>query len=127
MVMAYYDSEKFKKLQEKWYDKLDREGFKDVETNVDGKLFLREFHSSYFQRKYSPLRFRFKQQYYQNATRFTHIYEFTSDRDRLMWIAHADGVSVRKIASKFKVKIWVAHQTINKLATIMKKLFANAK
>lgn len=43
MLVKFYETEKFKRLENEWYEKLSSEGFQDVEKRVGEALELRQF------------------------------------------------------------------------------------
>jgi hypothetical protein len=120
MLMAFYDTAKFKKLQAKWYQKLEEDGFEDAEVQAGNQIYLRELHSTYFQKKYDPKTFRSKQIYYQKASEYYYempwyatAYEYT------VWRYHADGKSLRDIAKIMETKICRIHKIIRRLSKQM--------
>lgn len=120
MLMAFYETKKFKALQERWYNRLAKDGFKDAEVFKENNVYLRDLHSTYFQKKYDPKAFRYKQIYYEKAVDYVHrmpwfmsAYEFT------VWHLHADGKSLRDIARELETKIGRIHKIIRRLSKMM--------
>jgi len=94
----------FKALQKKWYSKLKKEGFEDIEQDEENlKVWSQVFFG-----KHSIEQIQAKQAYYQMATNFLEEYPFETERDRIIWEYHANGISAREIVvlfKKIKIKI----------------------
>ena len=88
----------FKALQDKWYEKLKRNGFKDIEQGEEYGRMLLPFNSERFatNKEYN----RDKEQYYRLAGQFLHSYKFKNHTEMRIWELHSQGVSVRNIAKK---------------------------
>jgi hypothetical protein len=99
--VPYYKTKEFIKLQNKWYDKLSKKGFHDLEwlDTLSGAG-----HSTPFLRKSLN---KFKQldndtikksvEYYSAAQDFASHYEFPSKLHKRIWLLFADGISYRKM------------------------------
>jgi uncharacterized protein YdaT len=111
-VLSHHRDRTFKKLQAEWYKKLKDEGFKDIEDTNSENEFLKDWHSSYFQTRHTPLDFEANAEYYRRATALLNGYEFASELERSVWALHSDGVSLRKIAAKLEIKVWLAHNIV---------------
>lgn len=98
-----------KELQKKWYKKLAKEGFEDIE---DGNNNLVQYTSSMFLRgRRNNMSFteimnsiESKQDYYRLAGEFLHSHKFKSDRDKFIWEQHCEGVSYRDISDMLAKK-----------------------
>lgn len=99
--MSSYNDKKFIALKRKWYQKLKKAGFDDIEVMAkDGNLYdLLRY----------PLRFdpsspeRIAQQKYFNLARsFIYDYKFKNKFEKKCWEFHAEGLPYRKIASILK-------------------------
>jgi hypothetical protein len=88
----------FKKLQDKWYAKLKKSGFKDIEHDEDT---LTEYSSVYF-KKHTYDEMVEKQRYHDMANSFLEQYKFETEKDKLIWDYHTNGLSVRDIADLLK-------------------------
>jgi hypothetical protein len=118
---------KFNKLKDKWYKKLEKEGFVDCEQDEDN---LKQWDSSIFSR-YNQHTIGAKQEYYSLAGVFLHTKEFESPRHKLIWTFHAEGLSLDDISLKIKklgYKRWsrsTVHIIITNLAKEMMKTHGN--
>lgn len=86
-----FKTEQFRKLQKEWYDRLEKEGFKDIESE---KGFLKEW-SSWFDTHYTAQTFESKRQYYVFAERFLLAYSFENNIEKKIWECHCEGKSIR--------------------------------
>lgn len=89
-------SKEFKQLQAKWYSKLEKSGFKDIEHSED---LLKNYDAHHIVRNYN----RFatgesKIEYYTLAGHFLYDFVFKSKKDELIWKAHAEGSTIRATA-----------------------------
>ncbi len=119
------NSDQLKKLQAKWYAKLEKAGFKDIEQDDDN---LKQWHSHRFlvSNNYSKDKFDDKENYFRLAGQFLHEHKFQSVLDKKIWEAHSEGLSVREIVKTLKqknIKVYknLVHVTITRLAAIMGK------
>lgn len=126
----------FKKLQDKWYKKLEKSGFEDIEQ-ADGNL--KQWHSQYFitrhttfegksswnkKKKLDATWFTSQEEYYQLAGAFLHDHEFSSKTEKLIWEMHSNGMSqvdIYKALLKKGNKVYRdgIRNVVNTLAKIM--------
>ncbi len=102
----------FKKLQEKWYKKLEKEGFKDIENFSLESRPLKEWHNFKFKRaKFGNELYQDQIQNLLNHKDFDEYCKmmvkhgnckFTKKQVREIWELHVQGLSTRKIAKKMK-------------------------
>ena len=90
-------------LTQKWYQKLKKSGFDDIEM-PNGK-WLKQYHNEYYQARYTPLEFQNKEEYFRKARHFLIEHAFESEKDRLVWQLHSEGLSLREITKKLKIKL----------------------
>lgn len=88
-------SNKFKDLQSKWYDKLKRGGFKDIEQE-DGNIKTWSGHVYRYCKTQDQIDI--KTDYYRLAGQFLHEYKFQTPTEKFLWKNHSEGVSLRSIA-----------------------------
>lgn len=107
----------FKELKQKWYQKLRKTGFKDIEQE-DGNLTS----WSYITRTagFDIIKAQAKEQYYRLATHFLASYRFKDSVDKKIWTLHTSGVSIRNIAKKLKCNPWTIFKKIKKFSVLMK-------
>ena len=113
----------FKRLQEKWYKKIEKAGFVDIEKGFGSYELVS---APNYQR--DPIYLQSKMDYYRMATNFLHDYEFESKLEQTIWEYHAEGISIRDIVNTLKKvriktyrhKVWTI---INHLETEMKKMY----
>lgn len=118
------NSDEFKKLQAKWYEKLKKKGFQDIEQQ-DGNLKV--WSSHLFKSSYNEITTPAKEDYYRIAGQFLHEYKFENAAEKLIWRLHSDGHSIRHIVQTLKKKGLKAHKNgvhakIQRLARKMKCL-----
>jgi hypothetical protein len=117
-------AEQLEKLKEKWYAKLKREGFEDIERS-DGSL------TKYSQNAYRDRReadndtwVAAKTDYYRMAEHFLNEHKFENNTERFIWQLHSEGVSARKISTRLKSRNvkkpkTQVHEIIQKIAAKM--------
>lgn len=120
----------YKKERAKWYAKLKKSGFEDIEANENS---LKSWSSKFVRAdKTSMTSWQAKQEYYYQTTHFLNSYKFESNLEKAIWEYHSNGISVREIAAllnKTKViktnrqSIWLI---IKKLRLAMEKTRKNA-
>ena len=119
-------SKEFKALKSKWYSKLKKEGFEDIESSEDS---LKVWETHVFTKRYGSTRFGAKRRYYELASHFLHEYKFDDDRTKLIWENHAAGVSIRGIVTILKIRGFTAskdtvQKPIQKLVKLMLDRYA---
>lgn len=136
-------SAKDKKLQKKWYDKLKKEGFVDIEQDEDT---LKSWHSQLFinrhtnfteksgkrEAKFDATWFTSQEEYYRLAGIFLHDHEFKSDIEKLIWELHSAGENkasiYRELVSRNrKVHREGIYKIIKTLANIMVEELCQSK
>lgn len=123
-----FKTKEFKDLEKKWYDKLEKKGFHDIErTDAVGRESnrLKNDVIAHVLQTYTPEKFAIKEEYYRLAGQFLHEYKFKSENERTIWKMHSEGTSVRDIIKALKKKGVTAykdlvHGTIKRLAEEMK-------
>lgn len=132
-----------KQLQKTWYAKLQKNGFKDIETGEYGikrrateDMFQHTFDTvddvknGQFNRneriKTARIVHNAKETYYYEAEHFLNNYKFKDNREKIIWEYHANGMTIRDIVKTFgKLKIKLTNyrvwKTIKQLAQQMKK------
>ncbi len=101
-------NQQLKKLTSEWYKRLKDHGFKDIETVVGGREYLKDWSASYFQDRYDPLTFHAKHDYYYLAHQFLHSHRFRSQIEREIWALHTEGWGYREIAMRILGRMDVA-------------------
>jgi hypothetical protein len=116
----------FEKLQDKWYKKLEKTGFKDIEyadMSVKSARVSRSLNWSDPTLRQSVL------EYYLMAYNFLIDYKFESEVDKIIWEYYAEGLSIRdivqilkdtKVMRTNKVRVW---KTVKQLEIAMKKMY----
>jgi hypothetical protein len=118
-----FKTKEFKELQAKWYAKLEKKGFVDVEQDEDK---LKAWHSHRFQNQNNTNDMEAKQEYYRMAGIFLYEHEFKDDWERKVWELHSDGVvssEISKILKKLNMKHYEdgVYKTVKDLAEVMVK------
>lgn len=118
-----YNSKEYKALQKEWYEKLKKDGFKDIETekgNMDTGKILNNIAT-----RCTVDTFKAQQDYYRFAGQFLHEYKFKSE-DRIIWESHCNGVSIREIVKVLKKQGFITykrrvHETLQRLQKEFRK------
>lgn len=115
-----YKTKEFKDLQDKWYDKLKKKGFEDIEQ-ADGNL--KRWDSHLFSSKYDQRFFNSKEKYFQIAGQFLHEYEFETKLDAFIWGHHAAGETLWSIVAKIKGRKFkpIQKDTVRKIILLLEK------
>jgi hypothetical protein len=118
----------YEKLKEKWYAKLKKEGFEDIESDENN---LKVYASTLFNKHKSAIQnggWQAKASYYSMAERFLNEYVFDTNLDKVIWEYHTNAISVRNIVHLLK-KVKVAMKkdtvwnTVKRLEIEMKKAY----
>lgn len=97
-------SKEFKALQGKWYTKLEKSGFEDIEKE-EGTLKWSPRQT--LNKPYNRDRKTFiesKEVYFRLAGYFLYDHLFVKKNDRMIWKLHAEGMSYRQISALLKAK-----------------------
>lgn len=113
--MNPFRTKKFKALQRQWYQKLEKEGFEEIEDVESGRELMKVWHAHYFQTKYEPQTFLAKQEYYSLAFSFLERHSFGHKKEQAIWELHANGQSLRKIAESLEEKVCRVHKIVSEL------------
>jgi hypothetical protein len=128
-VSSQFKTPKFKELQEKWYKKLEKSGFKDIEQD---EYYFADGHgvSTIDKRRVT---WEIQQEYYRLATHFLNDHKFKNRFEQIVWEYHSNGMSVRDIADTLnKVRrkktdyntVW---EIIRDLRILMKTMYGVTK
>jgi hypothetical protein len=115
--VAQFRNKAFKKLKDKWYARLAKEGFKDLEANEDSLIV---YESTSFQNRYDPENSYGAEEYYRLAGQFFHSYAFADAREKLIWELHSTGGTKRGISDRLKQLKHKRSAGTQVLATIQK-------
>lgn len=114
-------SKEFIALKKKWYAKLEKAGFDDIEQDEE---HLKKWDGHFFAKRCRSPAAGPQEEYYRLAGQFLHDHLFTSVFERLVWQMHCDGVSVEAMVralkdSKRKFNKNTLHKIIKSLADMM--------
>lgn len=96
-------------LKTVWYRKLERAGFRDIETGSEHDGLLRT------DKRIDPEKlseYEAQAEYYRLAGQYLHEATFEAPFDRDVWERHAEGMSVRNIVDLLGSSIHVVHESI---------------
>lgn len=110
--MAFWQTRSFLKLQKKWYDKLAKEGFKDIENN-QSHLHLETANFKDFEAV---------QAFYNQISRYQQYGKFDTTDEALIWALFVDGQSLRKIGRLVKLSHTSIKRVIDKHKQLMKQV-----
>lgn len=105
-----------RELRSEWYQYLEKTGFTDIES-LSGQVIDHKTQIDLAYRKdfHTQAQFEAKQNYYQWARGKLNDGRFNSERDKLIWEYHADGVSSRQISPRIGLEqSWLVRK-INKI------------
>lgn len=108
----FYETDKFKKIQQKWKEKLEKSGFTDIE---DENGYLKEWATSRAALEQHAVLRDAKEIYYRLASQFLHTYSFKSQLEYNIWKLHCEGKSYPKIEKELNLGINRARYTIKRL------------
>ena len=111
-----------KALQAKWYKRLERSGFVDVESPLKEHCPLKHWDSIKFQAQYSPQAYLEKERYYQLAGQLLNEHKFKTARDKKVWAMHVEGRTYKEIAKKVKVHSDTVIKTVKRYAAFIKRV-----
>jgi hypothetical protein len=99
-----FKTKKFESLKEKWYKKLAKSGFEDIEHN---ESHLKQWHSFNFSdskdsHRFSAALFSSKAEYYRLAGQFLHTHTFVKPVEKVIWTYHTEGKTNREISRLLK-------------------------
>lgn len=90
------DNASFKKLQQKWYEKLAKSGFQDIEDLSRPYQPLKTWDSFYFRGEFTPAQFEERRAYFERAERAFNKYPFKTALDKQVWYLHSQGHTIRE-------------------------------
>jgi hypothetical protein len=118
----------YEELRDKWYAKLEKKGFKDIEY-PDGVLKRHTHVSTNKHGQFNQVWRDSKEEYYRFATHFLNDYQFTSKLEKTIWTYHTEGLGAPAIADTLnKVRKTKTDRTtvgviIKNLANKMKEMY----
>lgn len=111
---------KLLKLQQKWYKKLEKSGFKDIESPFKPGQPLKHWDSIHFQLYQTKESFLERQRYYQLAEQMLHDFKFKKKVHKKIWEMHAKGRSLTEISESVKLHRNTVYRIIRKYASYIK-------
>ena len=94
--MTFWKSPSFKTLQADWYQRLEDEGFEDIEEMICGDMMLRQI-ASHAYRDLDPLEITSKEAYYRLLGQHILVEPFQNDVDKLILTMFAEGAKIKRI------------------------------
>lgn len=117
----WHKDPKLKKLTAKWYAKLSKKGFEDIEQD---ETRLKKWSETYFKKgnlnQSHPSVVNAKLEYYNMCRSFLHEYKFKNKTERKMFEMHSEGQGVRVIAEELGTYRRKVHEKIQGLVRIMR-------
>jgi hypothetical protein len=126
--MKYYETAKFKSLNNKWQEKLKKDGFQEQEesmevTDIHGVKKvgdrLKNWASNLFRGRFNSTQYEAQVTYYRLAGQFLHDHNFDSRVEKEIWEQHAKGLSMPKIDTAVGTNAGKAKRTVYKLQKVM--------
>lgn len=127
-----WNDPKLSKLKAKWYAKLKKKGFEDIEhdernlkqfsgkTSIDDELGRSKLERWAQWGKLPQIKNHIKYEYFSECRRFLEIHKFKNKTERKMFEMHSDGLGVRVIAVSLKTYRRKVHETIQRLVKVMR-------
>lgn len=111
-------------LQSKWYKRLQKDGFKDIEK-PDGSLKMDAHYNVMYNYRNQTV-YDAKERYYQLASQFLHDHKFSSRLEKIIWEHHTHGIGIVNIVKEAKRKGLQTykrevHETLQRLTKEMLK------
>jgi hypothetical protein len=91
--MSFWGTKEFMKLQREWYDKLAKEGFRDIELN-DKSMHTDTAHFADMEAV---------RNYYMKVSEFLYTGDFNNPSDKAVWFVYSEGYSIRNIAKSLRL------------------------
>lgn len=113
------NSKALKKLTDKWYAKLAKSGFKDIEETKYKYPGLKEWATS-IQFQYSPQTYVERERFYQLATQLLHEDVWLTRKDKKMWGLYCGGMSFINMACECDVNIRTVFRKIKYYSAYIK-------
>lgn len=124
----------FKKVQDKWYEKLKDEGFQDIENTQHEERPLKKWHFNFFRNgrksdrametnpaQRTLIEYRSTADFYQQASALLFTYRFENKTHKKIWELFCEGMTERHIAKKIKIyKKSTIHLVIKKISMSLK-------
>jgi hypothetical protein len=107
-----FKTKKFLDLQDKWYNKLKKKGFNDIEDTTLPEPPLKSW-DNFRYKKVTPEEYEAKTKYYSNCRDILLTYRFSRALHKRIWELHSEGLSLREIEREIKDKY--KKDTINKI------------
>lgn len=101
--MTFWKTEHFKKLQQAWYQRLERDGFQDAEEIVGDELVLRQ-RAAHPYRNDDDLMREVKEDYYRILSQKVQGVVFRSEVDRLILTRYCEGKKIKLICEELRAK-----------------------
>lgn len=121
--MSQYKTNQFKILQQEWYQRLEKQGFKDIEDTKSPREFLKRWDSIYFTSHSSLDQFLARERYFRLASHLLETYKFTSMYEKEVWRYHCEGRSLRWIAHHLKTQgVKTNKDYVNNIIKCLKQL-----
>jgi len=126
--MKYYETAKFKKLNDKWAEKLKKSGFVEQEETMEVLDIhgvkkvgdrLKNWASNLFRGRFNTTQYEAQLTYYRLAGQFLHDHQFDSRIEKEIWEQHAKGLSMSKIDIAVGTNSGKAKRVVYKLQKLM--------
>lgn len=131
--MSQFNNPKFNKIKKKWYNKLKKSGFEDIEQDEtylkqhSGKTGLthedpnaRNAWDAYLSQEGREISESPKFNYFSECREFLETYSFKSKKERKMFEMHSEGEGERVIAKALKTYRRKVTETLKKLIKVMR-------
>lgn len=114
-----FKTKEFKKLKDKWYKKLEKSGFIDVEQDENTLI---DWDSFRFGTARNKSHYEHHQEYFSYSGEFLHTNEFESHKEHQIWSLHAEGKSIKEIADTLTARGFKSCKSKQSIFVIVKRL-----
>lgn len=127
-MSKFYETDKFKKLNAKWTEKLKKGGFKEQEETMETLDIhgvkkvgdrLKTWAVSLFRGRFNSTTYEAQLTYFRLAGHFLHDHKFDNGIERAIWGHHAEGMPTARIDAVVGTTAGKAQRTVVKLSKIM--------
>lgn len=113
-------TKEFQELQKEFYERLEREGFDEIEDTSNDARLLKSWHSFKFQ-DIDPIQAEATREYFMAAERLLHTKQFKRDLEREIWELHCKGFTSIEINAQNGMNERTIRHIVQTIAAEIKK------
>lgn len=108
----------FEKLRKKWYKKLKKSGFRDIEVDNNFNYLPGLLRDT---RPNQIVNIEQKIDYFRFASQFAEDYDFKNDLEKEIWLCHSEGYTLKEICEELDLKKTKVFIIVKKLKQELRK------